>query len=100
MNTWQIGVFVIAGLIDHSTVTGDGALRLTNVNIQMVKIGLVQIEARVTNPNEFAEYDVLASCDFRGRYGQTVSTLGFKVAAVPKPRLQGGIAKSYASNEG
>jgi hypothetical protein len=79
MNIWLVGTLVIAGLLDQPTAISKGALRLTNIAIQMVRIDQTQIEARISNPNEFAVYDVLASCDFRGRSGETLTTLNLKI---------------------
>jgi len=80
MNIWQVGALIFAGLIDRSTVTGDDALRITNVTIQMVRNGrTLKIEARVSNPNGFAVFDVLAACDFRDRHRQVISTSNLKI---------------------
>jgi hypothetical protein len=71
---------IFAGLIDRSTVTGDDALRLTNVTIQMVRSGRrLGIEARISNPNGFAVFNVLATCDFRDRHGQIMSSSVLKI---------------------
>jgi hypothetical protein len=63
-----------------STVTSDSALRLTNVTIQMVRNDRThRIEAKVSNPNGFAVFDVVAACDFRDRHSQIISTSDLKV---------------------
>jgi hypothetical protein len=75
MNVAAVSALIFAGLIDRSTVTSEEALRLTNVTIQLVRGSRnLGIEARISNPNGFAVFNVRASCDFRDRQGQIISS--------------------------
>jgi hypothetical protein len=65
-------VAILVGLTSQST-SDDDALRLSNVEIHLSKSGL-RIEARISNPNDFAVFDVLANCDFRDRHGRILAS--------------------------
>lgn len=54
---------IFAGLLaDPSDISGDD-LRLTNITIQLSRSGGPgsRIEAKISNPNDFAVYDVVAT---------------------------------------
>jgi hypothetical protein len=63
---------VLAGLTSQPAYN-DKTLRLLNVEIHLIRRSS-RIEARISNPNKFAVYDVIASCDFRDRRGRTVAS--------------------------
>jgi hypothetical protein len=63
---------ILVGLTSQSP-SDDDALRLANVVIHLTKSGL-GIEARISNPNDFAVFDVLANCDFKDRRGRTLAS--------------------------
>jgi hypothetical protein len=50
---------------------------ITNVTINMIKHGgrgRFQIDAKITNPNDFAVFDVRVNCDIRDRRGNKVAS--------------------------
>ena len=63
---------ILIGLTGQSA-PDDDALRLANVVIHLSKSGL-RIEARISNPNDFAVFDVLANCDFKDRHGRILAS--------------------------
>jgi hypothetical protein len=74
-------VVILAGLSAQYTSSED-VLRLTNVTINMSKHfsrNAIRIEARITNPDDFAVYDVVADCYVKGRRGSSVSSFTLTV---------------------
>lgn len=67
---------VLAGLIDQSATTSEDALRLTNVTIHMARSSrnVLGVEARISNPNDFAIFRILATCDFKDRRGHILAS--------------------------
>jgi hypothetical protein len=76
MHEAAVFAVVLAGLIDRSTSTNEDALRLTNVTIHIVRNGRsdLGVEARVSNPNDFAIFNILATCDFKDRRGRFLTS--------------------------
>jgi|ERR1700682_5459047 hypothetical protein len=63
---------ILVGLTGQSA-SDDDALRLANVVIHLSKSGL-RVEAKISNPNDFAVFDVLANCDFKDRHGRILAS--------------------------
>jgi hypothetical protein len=63
---------ILVGLTSQSA-SDDDALRLANVVIHLSKSGL-RVEARISNPNDFAMFDVRANCDFKDRRGRILAS--------------------------
>jgi hypothetical protein len=67
---------ILIGLTSQST-SNDEALRLTNVEIHLTKSGSgtnIRTEARISNPNDFAVFNVVAICDFKDRRGSVLAS--------------------------
>ncbi len=72
-----MGVFLVAtilvGLSDRPK-SNDDALRLANVEIQLIKRGRSRVEAKISNHNGFAVFNVIISCDFKDRFGNVLAS--------------------------
>jgi hypothetical protein len=56
---------------------GEGSLPITNVTINMVRHGgkgTFRIDAKISNPNDFAVFDVHVHCDIRDRRGNSLAS--------------------------
>jgi hypothetical protein len=65
---------VVAGLIDRPPASTDEAAQLTNVTLQLTRKRHGS-EVTIANPNDFSVFGVVASCDFKDRRGQAISSL-------------------------
>src|SRR5260370_29231603 len=75
------------------------ALQVTNITIKMIKRegrGNFRIDAEITNPNDFAVFNVRVACKIRDRRGQELVSYGStivdalqakEVRTVPRPDL-------------
>jgi hypothetical protein len=63
---------ILVGLTGQPA-SDDDALRLASVAIHLSKSGL-RVEAGISNPNDFAVFDVLANCDFKDRRGRILAS--------------------------
>jgi hypothetical protein len=63
---------ILVGLTGQSA-PDDDALRLANVVIHLSKSSL-RVDARISNPNDFAVFDVFANCDFKDRHGRILAS--------------------------
>jgi len=75
----QILALVVAGLIDRPPASPDDAAQLTNVTLQLTRKRHGS-EVTIANPNDFPVFGVVASCDFKDRRGQTISSLTITIA--------------------
>jgi hypothetical protein len=80
--TATFAAIILAWLLsDPSDASGDDALRLTNVTVLMSRSGGPgsRIEAKISNPNDFAVYDVVATCDVKDRRNTAISSSAITV---------------------
>jgi hypothetical protein len=59
---------ILVGLTSQPT-SDDDAVRLANVEIHLFRSGS-RIEAKISNPNDFVVFDVVANCDIKDRHGR------------------------------
>jgi hypothetical protein len=55
------------------------AFQITNITIKMIKHsgrGNFRIDAKITNPNDFAVFDVRVDCNIRDRRGKKIVSYG------------------------
>jgi hypothetical protein len=67
---------ILVGLSVQST-SSEGALRVTNVTINITTHGGrsgFRVEARITNPNDFAVFNVVADCEIKDRRGNSLTS--------------------------
>ena len=65
---------VLVGLTNQST-SNDEALRLTNVEIHLTKSRTDgRSEAKISNPNDFTVFNLVANCDFKDRHGNVLAS--------------------------
>ena len=79
---------ILVGLSAHSPSSED-AIRVTNVTIGIIKHGggdSFRVEARITNPNDFAVFDVRADCDVIDRRGNSLRSFRVTVADAIRAR--------------
>ena len=62
---------ILAGLT--SQASDDDVLRLANVEIHLFRTGS-RIDAKISNPNAFAVFNVLANCDIKDRRGHVLQS--------------------------
>jgi hypothetical protein len=65
---------ILVGLSIQSP-SGEDALRVTNVTVDIVRHrgwSGYRIEARITNPNDFAVFNVHADCEIKDRRGNSL----------------------------
>lgn len=73
------GTSIVAAILVGLSVqsTSEGAIRVTNVTINIIRHGGrsgFRVEARITNPNDFAVFNVLADCEIKDRRGNSLTS--------------------------
>jgi hypothetical protein len=73
------GISAVAGILVGLSVQstpGEDALRLANITINITRHGDkgdFRIDAKITNPNDFTVFDIIAQCDVKDRRGNDLA---------------------------
>ena len=74
----QILALIFAGLIEQPPASTDDAAKLTTLTLRLMR-SRHGSEITIANPNNFPVFGVVASCDFKGRHGQVISSLAITI---------------------
>jgi hypothetical protein len=64
---------IFAGLIEQPPTVADDVFRVTNVTLRLMR-SRHGSQVTLVNPNSFAVFDVVATCDFKRRRSQVISS--------------------------